>query len=154
VEREKSEPGQGMKIFLAAPLFSEAERAFNSKTAKALRSEGFEVWLAQEHEFIKGHSIEEKTSIFEEDLNALKKSDLVLAVLDGVDVDTGVAFELGFAYALGKPILGLKTDHRTFSKLEEVNLMIEAPLTRMCRSVDEALEYLKATKNRTKQNSA
>jgi nucleoside 2-deoxyribosyltransferase len=142
-----------MRIFLAAPLFSEAERDFNSKTAKALRSEGFEVWVAQEHEFIHEDSIQWKRSIFEEDLEALRKSDLILAVLDGVDVDAGVAFELGFAHALGKQILGLKTDHRTFSKVESVNLMIEAPLIRLCKSVDEAIEYLKVPKNRRKQDT-
>jgi len=144
------EVAQRMKIFLAAPLFSEAERDFNSKLAKALRGEGFEVWLAQEHKFIHGKSIEEKRSIFEEDLDALRKSDLMLALLDGVDVDSGVAFEMGFAHALEKPMIGLRTDHRVFSKLESVNLMIEAPLTRICKSLDEALEQLQASSHRGK----
>jgi len=141
---------QRVRIFLAAPLFSEAERDFNSKIAKALRGEGFEVWLAQEHKFIERNSLKEKRSIFEEDLEALKKSDLIVAVLDGADVDSGVAFEMGFAHALKKPIIGLKTDHRVFSKVESVNLMIEAPLVKMCKSVDEALEYLQASKHRKK----
>nr|MDO8135958.1 nucleoside 2-deoxyribosyltransferase [Candidatus Njordarchaeum guaymaensis] len=139
-----------MRIFLAAPFFSRAERDFNSKATRVLRGEGFEVWLAQEHKFIEGNSIKEKRSIFEEDLDALKKSDLVLAVLDGVDVDSGVAFEMGFAHALKKTILGLKTDHRVFSKLESVNLMIEAPLTRIFKSVDEALGCLQTSKHRKK----
>jgi nucleoside 2-deoxyribosyltransferase len=135
-----------MRIFFAAPLFNEAERDFNSEAASLLRGEGFEVWLAQEHKLIQGSSIEEKKSIFEEDVDALEKSDLILAVLDGVDVDSGVAFEMGYAHALKKQIVGLKTDHRVFSKLESVNLMIEAPLTKLCRSLDEALRYLKASK--------
>jgi nucleoside 2-deoxyribosyltransferase len=37
----------------------------------------------------------------------------VLAVLDGVDVDAGVAAEIGYAAACGKPIVGLRTDRRT-----------------------------------------
>jgi nucleoside 2-deoxyribosyltransferase len=139
-----------MRIFLAAPLFSEAERNFNFKATGVLRSEGFEVWLAQEHRFIQGSSIDEKKSIFEEDLDALKKSDLILALLDGVDVDSGVAFEMGFAHALKKQIVGLKTDHRVFSRLESVNLMIEAPLTELCKSLDEVLRFLK-TSNRLKR---
>lgn len=32
------------------------------------------------------------------------------AVLDGVDVDSGTAWEIGYAYARGKPIIGLRTD--------------------------------------------
>jgi nucleoside 2-deoxyribosyltransferase len=36
----------------------------------------------------------------------------VLAVLDGVDVDSGTAAEIGFAAGLGKPVVGLRTDTR------------------------------------------
>jgi nucleoside 2-deoxyribosyltransferase len=135
-----------MRIFLAAPLFNEAERVFNKEVAAKLRAEGFEVWLAQEHEFIKGSDVEEKRLIFEEDLDALKKSNIIIAVLDGVDVDTGVAFEMGFAHANGKPIIGLKTDHRVFSRVEAVNLMLEAPLTIMCESLGETIKFLRSQK--------
>jgi nucleoside 2-deoxyribosyltransferase len=135
-----------MRIFLAAPLFNEAERDFNTRIAAKLRAEGFEVWLAQEHEFIKESDIEEKRLIFEEDLEALKRSDVALAILDGVDVDTGVAFEMGFAHANGKPIIGLKTDHRVFSRVEAVNLMLEAPLTVMCKSLGETVKFLRSQK--------
>jgi nucleoside 2-deoxyribosyltransferase len=144
-----------LKIFMAAPLFSEAERDFNSKIAAALRKEGFEVWLAQERKFIEHSSAKEKRGVFNEDLDALNRSDAILAVLDGVDVDSGVAFEMGFAHANGKPIVGLKTDHRMFSKVESVNLMLESPLHKICKSLVEAIDvlknYLKHTsgKNRT-----
>lgn len=137
-----------MRIFLAAPLFSEAERDFNSKVATTLRKEGFEVWLAQEHKFVEDHSNKEKRAIFSEDLDALKKSDLILAVLDGVDVDSGVSFEMGFGHATGKPIVGLKTDHRVFSRVESINLMLEAPLAKLCKSLVEAIDVLKAYEKR------
>jgi len=102
-----------MKVFLAAPLFSEAEREFNSQTAKRLRENGFEVWLAQEASFIQQGIHKENKTIYEGDILALKTSDALVAILDGVDVDAGVAFEIGYAKALGKPIIGLKTDYRT-----------------------------------------
>ena len=38
------------KIYLAGPLFSLAEQGFNADLARFLESEGFEVWLPQEHE--------------------------------------------------------------------------------------------------------
>jgi nucleoside 2-deoxyribosyltransferase len=136
-----------LQIFLAAPLFSEAERDFNSKVATALRKEGFEVWLAQEHKFVQDHSTIEKQTIFREDLDAVEKSDFVLAVLDGVDVDSGVAFEMGFGYASRKPIVGLKTDHRVFSKVESVNLMLDAPLLRLCKNAAEAIAVFVAIRN-------
>jgi len=132
-----------MRIFLAAPLFNEAERDFNSKVAATLRKEGFEVWLAQEHKFVEDHSIRMKQAIFNEDLDALNESDIILAVLDGVDVDSGVAFEIGFGYANKKPIVGLKTDHRVFSRVESINLMLEAPTPKLCKSLAEAIDVLK-----------
>ena len=135
-----------VKVFLAAPLFNDAEREFNSKIAKILRENGFEVWVAQEGPFIKQDAHKEKKMIYDGDILALKTSDAVVALLDGIDVDSGVAYEMGYAKALGKPIVGLKTDYRTFSRMEEVNLMLEVPLMKICRSLDEVSAYLSKIK--------
>jgi nucleoside 2-deoxyribosyltransferase len=131
-----------MKVFLAAPLFSEAEREFNSKIAKRLRDSGFEVWLAQEAAFIQKGTHKEKKMIYESDISALRTSGAVVAVLDGIEVDAGVAYEVGYAKALGKPVVGFKTDYRTFSGMEEVNLMLEVSLVKICRSIDELIDAL------------
>jgi len=128
---------------LAAPLFNEAERNFNAQVAGELRAAGFRVWLAQEAPFIQNGSADEKKAIFDGDTEALRNSDIVLALLDGIDVDPGVAFELGYAHALGKPIFGLKTDYRTFSRIEEINLMLEVPIRSIFRSIKDAIEGLK-----------
>jgi len=133
-----------MKVFLAAPLFSEAERDFNSKVAKRLRDKGFQVWLAQEYPFIHEGTSKEKEKIYEEDISALKACNVVVAILDGVEVDSGVAFEMGYAVAIGKPVIGLKTDHRAFSKVEDVNLMLEVPLIKFCNTIEEILTELKS----------
>lgn len=42
----------------------------------------------------------------------LLASDAVLAVLDGADVDSGVAAEVAFASAHHKPVIGVRTDDR------------------------------------------
>ena len=42
----------------------------------------------------------------------IESSDGVLAVLDGTDVDSGTASEIGYAFALGKKILGYRGDFR------------------------------------------
>jgi nucleoside 2-deoxyribosyltransferase len=54
-------------------------------------------------------------------------ADGMLAVLDGVDVDSGTASEVGFAYAHGKPIVGLRGDTRQTGDNEaaQVNLQVE-----------------------------
>lgn len=45
----------------------------------------------------------------------LKDADVVLAILDGADVDSGVAAEIGYASAIRKPVVGLRTDARASS---------------------------------------
>lgn len=58
---------------------------------------------------------------------AIRESDGLFAVLDGVDIDSGTASEIGFAAALGKPILGYRSDFRLSSDNEGavVNLQVE-----------------------------
>ena len=135
-----------MKVFVAAPLFNEAERTFNAQTAKTLRDNGFEVWLAQEAPFIQQGTHKEKRMIYDSDILALKNSDVIVAVLDGAEVDAGVAYEMGYATALGKPIVGLKTDYRTFSGMEEVNLMLAVSVSALCKSINEVIDFLSKTK--------
>lgn len=39
-------------------------------------------------------------------------ADAVFAILDGVDIDSGTAAEIGYAFARGKYVCGLRTDFR------------------------------------------
>lgn len=73
---------------------------------------------------------------------------MVVAVLDGPDVDSGTAYEIGYARAKGKPVVGLKTDLRFFAKGEEVNVMIAQGLHALARNFDELLTELKRLKLR------
>lgn len=61
----------------------------------------------------------------------IRSADGLLAVLDGADVDSGTSAELGFAAALGKRIVGLRTDFRTIADnpAARVNLQLEYWIT-------------------------
>lgn len=61
----------------------------------------------------------------------------VLAVLDGTDVDSGTAAEIGCASAWGLPVVGLRTDLRRTGDNEgaTVNLQVEHFITRSGGSV-------------------
>lgn len=132
------------KIFLAGPLFSEAERNYNLAIAVRLRKEGFQVWLPQEEGIIKQGTAPEKEYLFKKDLEGIRDSTVILAILDGTDVDAGTAFELGYAHAIGKPLYGMKTDYRSFSPVENVNLMIEVPVRQIFRSLEEVIAALRS----------
>jgi len=96
------------KIYLAGPLFTIAEQNFNAELARFLERQGFAVWLPQEHE------PRRKTAraIFAMDLKALDWADMVVACMDGPDPDSGTAWECGYAYAKGKPVVCYRTDFR------------------------------------------
>jgi nucleoside 2-deoxyribosyltransferase/predicted secreted protein len=114
------------RIYLAAPLFSEAERIFNASVARLLKTNLFEVYLPQEA----GDDSEvrdsgEQERLFIMNKTALENSDFVVAVIDGADADSGTAWEMGYAFARGKPVFALRTDFRRIGNSEHVNLMLE-----------------------------
>jgi nucleoside 2-deoxyribosyltransferase len=58
---------------------------------------------------------------------AIDRADGVIAVLDGTDVDSGTAAEIGYAFARGKLIVGYRGDFRLSADNEgsAVNLQVE-----------------------------
>lgn len=99
-----------MKLYFAAPLFSAAERDWNAILAAAIRAAGHEVYLAQENE--PGRSAPE---IFAVDVAGIDWADGIVAIMDGPDADSGTAWEVGYAYGKGKPIVLVRTDIRSAS---------------------------------------
>ncbi|MCX9025244.1 MAG: nucleoside 2-deoxyribosyltransferase [Candidatus Methanoperedens sp.] len=128
-------------VYLAAPLFSEAECDFNRRLRDLIITAGFQVFLPQE-DSNNIHVDNRQEIIFNKNLAALDGSDIIVAVIDGADVDSGTAWEIGYAYSKGKPVLGLKTDFRTLGIEGTVNLMIERSIV-LCTSVSELLNRLK-----------
>lgn len=57
----------------------------------------------------------------------IDRADGLFAILDGVDVDSGTAAEIGYAFAQGKYICGLRTDFRLSADNHgsTVNLQVE-----------------------------
>src|SRR5699024_5651146 len=45
-------------------------------------------------------------------VESIDRVDAVFAILDGVDVDSGTAAEVGYGFAKGKLVCGLRTDFR------------------------------------------
>lgn len=108
-------------IYLSAALFTVAERRFNRRLADALEAAGHEVILPQELDHLN-----DQEAVFRLNLEALDRADLILAVVEGTDVDSGVAWEMGYAHRAGTPVAALRTDFRDRSETEgaAVNLML------------------------------
>jgi len=117
------------KIYIASPFgFSEAGRFFLYEklipalkelnlicidpwklTAESLIEEvnSIENAVEKRKEWIKLNRI-----IAENNKKGIEESDGMLAVLDGTDVDSGTAAEIGYAAALNKKICGYRSDFR------------------------------------------
>lgn len=103
------------QIYFASPLFSDMERVYNESLVKKIRTmyPELNVYLPQEQgEINDKESYADAKMIAKYDTDALLNSQLVLAILDGVSIDVGVASEIGVAYQAGIPVLGLFTDSR------------------------------------------
>ena len=132
-----------MKVYIASPLgFSEITRLVYKEIVKELEKLDIEVvdpWQLTDQSLInkclneKDLNVQKKLweetnlIIGKNNETGLKSCDLVLAILDGVDVDSGTSAEVGFAYAWGKKVIGYRGDFRLASDNigSKVNLQVQ-----------------------------
>jgi len=102
-EWRESVTANGINVYLAAPLFSRAERASNKSIRDAI-SHFANVYLPQEDgdlilDLVRdGMPVEQaKSRIFQQDVDAIAACDVLVIVLDGRTVDEGASFELGYS---------------------------------------------------------
>ena len=129
-------------MYLAAPLFTEGERAFNVALARRIERLGYRVFLPQRDVPAAGGRRRTR-SLYRGCVRGLRAADLVVAVCDGATADDGTAWEVGHAVALGKPVYGLRTDSRRVRADEHVNLMIQESVCRLCPTVPGLLAALR-----------
>ena len=135
------------KIYIAGPLFNTHEKGYLEKIAIELESNEFECFLP--HRDQKDVTEEElkqlnmsnatKEKIFNNDLNALKTSDLTVALLTGQDIDSGTAAEIGFSYANKKPIVAITASERRLR-----NLFVEGMIDKTIDEIDILVDPIKS----------
>ncbi|HOF18696.1 MAG TPA: nucleoside 2-deoxyribosyltransferase [Phycisphaerae bacterium] len=138
-----------MKIYLAAPVFSQVERQYNRRLAERLEARLIRCEVILPQDFRVGpagtpfNDRRHLAGIHRRCLEALCGADVVVALLDGADVDSGVAYEVGYARASGKPVLGVRTDYRQ-SQVKGLNVMLAEGCTEvLCHfSFNENLDSL------------
>jgi len=129
------------QLYLASPLgFSEAGRYFMYDILiPAIQEVGFGIidpWKLTSDNLIQtALNAENKKEawktinpiIGENNAKGIEQSNGLVAILDGVDVDSGTASEIGFAFAKEKKILGYRGDFRLSADNEgsTVNLQVE-----------------------------
>jgi nucleoside 2-deoxyribosyltransferase len=132
-----------MKAYLASPLgFAASTQAFMEQLIATLRSriEIVNPWDDKrfDEDFARVPAIDsvaERKKLLQhinhelgkKNAESIQECDAVIAVLDGIDVDSGTAAEIGYAYGLGKSVWGIRTDFRLAGDNEGaiVNLQVE-----------------------------
>jgi nucleoside 2-deoxyribosyltransferase len=138
----------GILVYFAAPLFNERERQFNSCLVGQLE-DYVNVFLPQRDGALLVDMLAAgvpqcvaERRVFEQDCVAMIRADVLVAVLDGGHIDEGVAFEIGFAHALGKPCIGLQTDVRRALRSGN-NPMIAQGLTEILSDVEAIVAWIR-----------
>lgn len=116
------------KVYLAGPFFSDKQIEIVNELHGALNeNKSIEsVFVPMEHQMNDG-DLEEFTAPWAQavamnDYKNVREADIVVAIVDfdGQDMDSGTAAEIGYAYAIGKPVfLFHKENHEIM-----VNLMV------------------------------
>ncbi len=150
-----------MKVYLASPLgFAASTKPYMDELEGALAGTGIEVINPWKSDFAAAFQRANAVADYTERVAALgrvntevarkneqfiRAADAVLAVLDGVDVDSGTASEMGFAFALGKRVHGLRTDTRLIGDNAgsvinlQVQYWIEASGGKLVRTLEAAV---------------
>ena len=134
-------------IYQAGPLFTEAEQAWHKTLSARLRDAGHKViWPGDllTDEQIQNAGANASALIFDTCRLGIERSSCVVALLDGTQVDDGTAWEIGYAYAKGLSIYGIRTDfrHAGETRHSTVNSMIEGCLSGLVRRVEELVAVL------------
>ena len=135
------------KVYIAGPLFNIHEKRYLEEIAEILESNGYDCFLPHRDQVVELEerrstdlmSQETKDTIFQTDLDALNKADITVALITGQDIDSGTSSEIGYTYALKKPVLAIDADERRYR-----NLFVEGMLTVIINNTDQLLETIEA----------
>jgi nucleoside 2-deoxyribosyltransferase len=130
-----------VKIYIAGPLFTEIERGYLEDMDEFIRNLGFNTYLPHRDGglFIRG--VDNSLDFFKKDVDAIKSCNILIAILNGSDIDSGTSWEMGFAYSNGIPIIGMLNDTRK-PNLELLNPMILNSSIKIVKDKDELKEAL------------
>lgn len=125
-----------VKIYCASPFFTEEELKHVQDVENALSKHT--VFSPRKHQ-LEHHEFGSRawrTDVYRNDINHIKWCDVVVAILtQGNYDDVGTAMEVGYATALGKPVVLYNPSGKT------LNLMVADALHAYIEDLDELKNY-------------
>lgn len=130
------------KVYIAGKLGTDSERQQLEDIDKLCKRLGLKTFLPHRDVGIV-KDIHDVQRIFNGDITeGFKDVSLVIASLDGLHVGAGTAWELGYAYALKIPAIGLKMDELPSEALEYLSSILIASMP-IVTSLDELERKIK-----------
>jgi len=130
-----------MKVYLAGPLCSKIEREYMEKIDKVCKKLGLKTFLPHRDCGL-WKNMKDTKRIATGDIRGFRGCDFLIANLNGFGISAGTAWEMGYAYAKGIPILGLKTDRKIQDSIGELSAIIVGS-TKIVRSIAELKKEIK-----------
>ena len=122
------------RIYLSGPLFSAGEIAWGRELSSFLRERLANAGVQVIWPYELSINQLEPEEIFGENLRALDRCDLMVAILDGPQVDDGTAWEIGRFFHQGKKVLGIRTDIRKAGESERSRVAYHF-CCKICRNI-------------------
>lgn len=114
-----------IRVYLASPFFTDEQRSLVKHVASVIRSNPkYDVYVPMEHEIFDAwgkSNAEWAREVFQEDKQAIDNSDLVVVINWGMNVDTGTAWECGYACGTGKGVVELLAGNDKVYSLMMIN---------------------------------
>lgn len=133
-----------MKVYIAGPLCNVEERKFLEEIDKLCKNLGFKTFLPH-RDVGMFKEIRDIKKISKKDVEEIYKCDLMIGVLDGICVGAGTAWEMGYAQALGKKVIGLKTDRKINESISDISVVVTGAV-KIVESIEELKKELKKLK--------
>jgi nucleoside 2-deoxyribosyltransferase len=111
------------KVYVAGPLCEKDEREFLEMLEKEIKSMGFQTFLPHRDCGLY-KDMKDVKRISQMDVDELHKCDLLVGVLNGICVGAGTAWEMGYMQALGKKVIGLKTDRKLKESIADISAVM------------------------------
>lgn len=124
-----------VKIYIAGPLCTKENRKFLEKLDELCKEMGFETFLPHKDAGLFS-DIKDIKKISQKDVKELYKCDILIGVLNGICVGAGTAWEMGYFQALGKKVIGLKTDRKINESISDISVVV-AGAVKIVESVEE-----------------
>ena len=127
------------RFYIASPFFKEENRKNVIFATELLRKMGHTVYLPLEHKILNAWdypNYEWGRMVFENDINAINNSDIVVVLSYGRESTAGTNWEAGYAYGIDKPVIVVE-----MPRVKLMSLMLANGRVATLKGITELKEY-------------